>query len=96
MGGRILAILAIQQLALDLERFKNMIVKLLPERAISLSLYIYIYFLFRVGLGIRSFQKNGTIFAFFSVFYKRTERSLHSFLFFIKKRNDLCVLFRSL
>ena len=34
------------------------------------------------GLGIRSFQKN--------------ERSLHSFPFFMKERNDLCVLFRSL
>ena len=62
------------------------------------------------GLGIRSFQKNVPIFAFFSVLYKRTFRSLHSFLFFIKRmfrslhsfpffikeRSDLCVLFRSL
>ena len=46
------------------------------------------------GLGIRSFQKNVPIFAFFSVLYKRTERSLPSFLFFIKERSDLCVLFR--
>ena len=48
------------------------------------------------GLGIRSFQKNGTIFAFFSVLYKRTGRSLHSFPFFTKERNNLCVLFLSL
>ena len=48
------------------------------------------------GLGIRSFQKNVPIFAFFSVLYKRTERSLRSFPFFIKERSDLCVLFRSL
>ena len=41
------------------------------------------------GLGIRSFQKNGTIFAFFSVLYKRTEQSLRSFPFFIKERNVL-------
>ena len=41
------------------------------------------------GLGIRSFQKNGMIFAIFSVLYKRTERSLRCFLFFIKERNDL-------
>ena len=34
------------------------------------------------GLGIRSFQKNAMF--------------LRSFLFFIKERNDLCVLFRSL
>ena len=44
------------------------------------------------GLGICSFQKNGTIFAFFSVLYKRTERSLRSVPYFIKERNDLCVL----
>ena len=48
------------------------------------------------GLGIRSFQKNVPIFAFFSVLYKRTERSLRSFPVFIKERSDLCVLFRSL
>ena len=48
------------------------------------------------GLGIRSFQKNGTIFAFFSALYKRTERSLRSFPFFIKERNNLCILFCSL
>ena len=50
----------------------------------------------QAGLGIRSFQKNGTIFALFSVLYNRTERSLRSFPFFIKEWNDLCVLFRSL
>ena len=48
------------------------------------------------GLGIRSFQKHVPIFSFFSVLYKRTERSLRSFPFFIKEWNDLCVLFRSL
>ena len=31
-----------------------------------------------------------------SVLFKRTERSLRSFPFFYKERNDLCVLFRSL
>ena len=31
-----------------------------------------------------------------SVLFKRTFRSLRSFSFFIKERNDLCVLFRSL
>ena len=31
-----------------------------------------------------------------SVLFKRTERSLRSFPFFIKEQNDLCVLFRSL
>ena len=49
-----------------------------------------------LGMGIRSFQKNIPIFAFFSVLYKRTFRSLRSFLFFIKERSDLCILFRSL
>ena len=39
---------------------------------------------FEAGLGIGSFQKNVAIFAFFSVLYKRTKRSLRSFLFFIK------------
>ena len=48
------------------------------------------------GLGIHSFQKNGAIFAFFSVLYKRTKWPLRSFPFFIKERNDLCVLFHSL
>ena len=48
------------------------------------------------GLGIRSFQKNVPIFAFFSVLYKRTFQSLHSFPFFIKEHSDLCVLFCSL
>ena len=51
------------------------------------------------GLGIRSFQNNATflrsfpffikehgVFAFFSVLYKRTQRSLYSFTFFIKER----------
>ena len=46
-------------------------------------------FSFFTGLGIRSFQKNRTIFAFFSVLYKRTERFLRSFPFFIKERNIL-------
>ena len=31
-----------------------------------------------------------------SILFKRTERSLRSFPFFIKERNDLCALFRSL
>ena len=34
------------------------------------------------GLGIHSFQKNVSFFAFFSVLLKRTFRSLRSFLFF--------------
>ena len=42
----------------------------------------------------RSLEKNVPIFAFFSILYKRTFRSLRSFLFFIKERSDLCVLFR--
>ena len=43
------------------------------------------------ALGIRSFQKNVSIFALFSVLYKRTEQSLRSFTFFIKERNrTLC------
>ena len=44
---------------------------------------------FAAGLGIRSFQMNGTIFAFFSILYKRTKRSFRSFPFFIKERNVL-------
>ena len=44
----------------------------------------------------RSLQTNGTIFAFFSILYKRTEWSLRSFPFLIKERNNLCVLFCSL
>ena len=47
------------------------------------------------GLGICSFQKNVPFFAFFSFLVKRTERSLRSFPFVLKERNDLCVLFRS-
>ena len=31
-----------------------------------------------------------------SVLFKRTERFLHSFPFFKKEQNDLCVLFHSL
>ena len=42
------------------------------------------------------FSKERNVLTFFSVLYKKTERSLHSFLFFIKEQNDLCVLFRSL
>ena len=51
------------------------------------------------GLGISSFQKNATFlhsFPFFSILYKRMQRSLCSFPFFIKERNVFCVLFRSL
>ena len=48
----------------------------------------------RVGHPFFSKERNG--FAFFSVLYKRTEQFLHSFPFFIKEWNDLCVLFRSL
>ena len=44
----------------------------------------------------RSFLKNGTFFPFFSVLFKRTERSFRSFPFFSKERNVLSVLFRSL
>ena len=55
-----------------------------------------VLFWLKSGLGIRSFQKNFLIFAFFSVLYIRTKRSLHSCLFFIKERSDLCALFRSL
>ena len=44
----------------------------------------------------RSFLKNGTFFPFFSVLFKRTERSFRSFPFFSKDRNVLSVLFRSL
>ena len=51
---------------------------------------------FIAGLGIHSFQKNVLIFAFFSILYKRTFRSLRSFPFFIKECSDLCVLFHSL
>ena len=47
------------------------------------------------GLGICSFQKNVPFFAFFSFLVKRTERSLRSFPFVLKERNDLCVLFCS-
>ena len=56
----------------------------------------HIVFVFLSGLGIRSFQKNGAIFVFFFVLYKRMERSLHSFPFFIKELNVFCVLFHSL
>ena len=38
------------------------------------------------------FSKECNILAFFPVIYKRTERSLGSFPFFIKEQNDLCVL----
>ena len=44
----------------------------------------------------RSLQKNAAFFAIFSVLYKRTPRSLHSFPFFIKERKIFYVLFRSL
>ena len=47
------------------------------------------------AMGIRSFQKIVPFFAFFSVLLKRTKHSLRSFPFFLKERNDLCVLFRS-
>ena len=63
---------------------------------LSISVWEGIFWIYFAGLGICSFQKNGTIFAFFSILYKRTERSLHSFPFFIKEQNDLCILFRSL
>ena len=42
----------------------------------------------------RSFKKNRTFFAFFSVLFKRTEQSLRYFPFFLKEQNDLCILFR--
>ena len=86
------------------------------DREGGCNYYCYNFILKRVlfwlksGLGIRSFQKNFLIFAFFSVLYirtfrslrsfpffiKRMFRSLHSFPFFIKERSDLCALFRSL
>ena len=47
----------------------------------------------------RSLEKNVAFFAFFAFFpvlYKRTKCFLRSFPFFIKERNNLCVLFRSL
>ena len=48
---------------------------------------------------VRSFTffiKDTAFFAFFYVLYKRTQHSMHSFTFFIKERNILCVLLRSL
>ena len=42
------------------------------------------------------FSKERNILAFFPILYKRKESFLHSFPFFIKEQNDLCVLFRSL
>ena len=44
----------------------------------------------------RSFLKNGTFFPFFSVLFKRTERSFRSFPFFSKERNILSIIFRFL
>ena len=44
----------------------------------------------------RSILCVGTVQGWASVLFKRTFRSLRSFLFFIKERSDLCVLFRSL
>ena len=49
---------------------------------------------FRVGHPF--FSKEPNVLAFFPILYKRTERFLRSFPFFIKERNDLCVLSRSL
>ena len=48
------------------------------------------------GLGICSFQKNVPFFPFFSVLHKRMFHSFCSFLFFIKERSGLSVLFHSL
>ena len=45
---------------------------------------------------LRSFQKNAAFSRSFAFFIKRTPRSLHSFMFFIKERCVLCVLLRSL
>ena len=42
------------------------------------------------------FSKERNVLAFFPVLYNRTKRSLRSFPFFIKERDDLCVLSRSL
>ena len=42
------------------------------------------------------FSKEHNVLALFSILYKRTRRSLHSFSFFIKECDFLCVLFRSL
>ena len=49
-----------------------------------------------LGNGHPFFSKECNVLPFFPVLYKRTERSLRSFPFFIKERNDLCVLSRSL
>ena len=64
--------------------------------SISIYIYIYIYWKKERGLGMRSFQKNAHLLAFFCVLYKRTLCSLHSFMFFIKERCVLCILLRSL
>ena len=70
------------------------------SKILFFSMFYIHFFKFKneqfAGLGIRSFQKNLPIFAFFSVLYKRMFRSLRSFPLFIKERSDLCVLFRSL
>ena len=42
------------------------------------------------------YKKNETFSALFYVLYKRTLRSLRSFMFFIKECGVLCVLLRSL
>ena len=49
-----------------------------------------------IRVGHPFFSKERTVLAFFPVLFKRTERSLSSFPFFIKERNDLCVHSRSL
>ena len=42
------------------------------------------------------FSKDCNVLAFFPVLYKRTDHFLRSFPFFIKQRNNLCALSRSL
>ena len=82
---------------------------LIPPRILfHFPMYLYVFVCSRVGhpffskersvlsVLFRSFLKNGTFFPFFSVLFKRTERSFRSFPFFSKERNVLSVLFRSL
>ena len=60
----------------------------------NLALWFYKFRKNRVGHPF--FSKERNILAIFSVLYKRMQRSLRSFLFFIKEHGVLCILFRSL
>ena len=64
--------------------------------AVNLKERVELNHFIQIRVGHAFFSKERNVLAFFSVLYKRTQRSLRSFALFIKERGVLCVLLLSL